>query len=130
MLEGRAAHVRRASLTWALSICVHGVIIGAVTLVAVANLRKQHEQDAERAREMAAREPIAIELPLAFDGETISRVKVDHTGVVPVVAGGATDERLDTGRAGHGGDRISHHATHLSDRDERLNFTPDTVSHL
>ncbi len=130
MLEGRAAHVRRASLTWALSIFVHGAMIGAVTLAAVANLRKQHEQEEQHAREMAARESVAIELPLAFDGETVSRVKVDHVGVVPVVAGGATDERLDTGRAGHGGDRISHQATHLSDRDERLHFTPDTVSHL
>jgi len=111
-----------------MSLVVHGALLGAVTLVAFANLRHQREED-EKARQARMRDPIPIELPLASDGTTISRAVVDPVGEAPVVAGGATIERLDTGRAGRGGDATSPRATHLSDRDERLHLTPDSISH-
>ena len=100
-----------------------------ITLVAVANLRHQHEEE-ERRRAQIADEPIPIELPVAMDGMAVSRPIVNRVGEEPVVTGGATVERVDTGRPGHGGDVTSHRATHLSDRDENLHFTPDSVSHL
>lgn len=128
-MHERAERVRRTSLTWGVSLAVHGALVGGVMLAAWANLR--HERDAEEtARRRAALAPIAIELPRATDGVVLSRAVVDRVGEPPVVSGGATVERLDTGRAGRGGEATSRRATHLSDRDERLHFTPDTVSHL
>ncbi len=128
--DGRAARVRRAGWTWLLSLVVHAMLIGVVTLVAVANLRKEQEEET-RKRERAAREqPIPIELPLAWDGVPIDRAIVDRIGEEPIVTGGATVERIDTGHAGRGGDLTSKRATHLSDRDENLHLTPDSVSHL
>ncbi|HEY1956366.1 MAG TPA: TonB family protein [Polyangiaceae bacterium] len=127
-MHERAERVRRASVTWALSLVVHGALIGAVTLAAFANLRHQKE-DAERARLHRMLEPIPIDLPLASDGTTLSPAIVNRVGDVPVVTGGATVQRIDDGRYGRGGDATSPRATHLSDRDERLHFTTDTVSH-
>ena len=111
------------------SLGVHGLLIGVITLVAVANLRRQHEDD-ERRRAQIAEEPIAIELPVAMDGAAVSQVIVNRVGEEPVVTGGATVERIDTGHPGHGGDVTSRRATHLSDRDENLHLTPDSISHL
>lgn len=128
-MNDRAERVRRTSLTWMLSLLVHGAVIGAVTLVAFANLRHQREEDEARRAKMAA-EPIAIELPLATDGTTNAAVIVNRVGEEPIVTGGATIERLDTGRRGHGGEVTSRRATHLSDRDENLHLTTDSVSHL
>ncbi len=128
-MQQRAERVRRAGLTWGLSLLVHVALIGAVALVAVANLRRQREEDDAKIAKMMA-EPIAIDLPLATDGETTSRAVIDRIGDEPVVTGGATIERIDTGRAGHGGDVTSPRATHLSDRDENLHLTPDSISHL
>jgi hypothetical protein len=104
-------------------------MIGVVTLVAISNLRRQHEEE-ERRRVMREAEPIPIDLPLATDGTTNSAVIVNRIGEEPVVTGGATIERLDTNRRGHGGDVTSRRATHLSDRDENLHLTTDTISHL
>ncbi|HEX4514132.1 MAG TPA: hypothetical protein VH054_11365 [Polyangiaceae bacterium] len=112
-----------------LSLVVHGAMVGVVTMVAFANLRRQHEEDDARRNKMAA-EPIAIELPVATDGVTNSATIVNRVGEEPVVTGGATVERLDTGRRGHGGDVTSRRATHLSDRDENLHLTTDSISHL
>src|SRR5678815_777769 len=120
---------RRTSLTWMLSLLVHGAVIGAVTLVPFANLRRQHEEEEARRNRMAA-EPIPIELPLAMDGQTNSAAIVNRIGEQPIVTGGATIERLDTGRRGHGGEITSRPTTHLSDRDENLHLTTDSVSHL
>jgi TonB family protein len=127
-MHERAERVRRASVTWTASLLVHGALLGGITLAAFANLRHQREA-AEAARQHVAGEPIPIELPLANDGTAVSRAVVDHVGDPPVVAGGATIERLDTGRNGRGGDSTSPRATHLSDRDERLHLTPDSISH-
>jgi hypothetical protein len=77
-----------------------------------------------------AEEPIAIDLPAATDGVITSAAIVNRVGEEPVVTGGATVERIDTGRTGAGGDVTSRRATHLSDRDENLHFTPDSISHL
>ncbi len=112
-----------------LSLVVHGAMVGVVTLVAFANLRHQHEED-ERRRQQMTDEPIPIELPLATDGATNTAAIVNRVGEQPIVTGGATIERLDTGRAGHGGDVTSRRATHLSDRNENLHFTTDSISHL
>ena len=111
-----------------MSLLVHGALLGGITLAAFANLRHQREEE-EKARQRAAREPIPIELPLATDGAVLSRAIVDRVGEPPVVSGGATTERLDTGKNGRGGEPTSRRATHLSDRDENLHFTPDTISH-
>ncbi len=111
------------------SLVVHAGLIGGVTVIAFSNLRKQAEKE-EQTRAQAAKEPIPIELPLASDGESITRAMVDRVGDEPVVTGGATIERIDTGRGGRGGDLRSRRATHLSDRDENLHLTPDSVSHL
>src|SRR5262249_8530062 len=93
------------------------------------NLRRQHEEEeARKSRTMA--EPIAIELPLAMDGTTNSATIVNRVGEEPIVTGGATIERLDTGRRGHGGEITSRRTTHLSDRDENLHLTTDSISHL
>jgi hypothetical protein len=112
-----------------LSLLVHGAVIGAVTLVAIANLRRQHEEEEARQRRTMA-EPIAIELPLAMDGTTNTATIVNRVGEEPIVTGGATIERLDTGRRGHGGEITSRKTTHLSDRDENLHLTTDSISHL
>jgi hypothetical protein len=128
-MHERAERVRRAGLTGVVSLLVHLGLIGAVALVAVANMRREREADEQKRARMLG-EPIAIDLPLAYDGETISQAMIDRTGEVPVVTGGATVERIDTERAGHGGDATSPRATHLSDRDERLHLTPDSISHL
>src|SRR5580765_3999825 len=98
-MNDRAERVRRTSLTWMLSLLVHGAVIGAVTLVAIANLRRQHEEEEARRNRMMA-EPIAIELPLAMDGATNSATIVNRVGEEPIVTGGATIDRLDTGRRG------------------------------
>ncbi len=128
-MHERADRVRRASLTWMVSLLVHFALIGTVTLIAVANLRKQHEAE-EAARVKMLTEPIAIDLP-AFDGEeALHAARLDRIGDVPVVTGGATVERIDTNREGHGGDATSPRATHLSDRDENLHLSPDSISHL
>ncbi len=120
--------MRRAGVTWGLSLAVHGALVGVVTLVALSNLRHRHDdEEKQRARHMG--DPIPIDLPLANDGATISPAVVNRVGDVPVVTGGATVQRIDTGRGGRGGDATSPRATHMSDRDERLHFTPDTVSH-
>ena len=128
-MNDRAERVRRTSLTWMLSLLVHGALVGVVTLVAFANLRHQREEDEARRNKMMA-EPIAIELPQATDGTTSTATIVNRVGEEPIVTGGATIERLDTGRRGHGGDVTSRRATHLSDRDENLHLTTDSVSHL
>lgn len=116
-------------MTGVVSLLVHLGLVGAVALVAVANLRKQHEAE-ETARAKMASQPIPIELP-AFDGnDAIRSARLDRIGEVPVVTGGATVERIDTNRDGRGGDATSKPATHLTDRNENLHLTPDTVSHL
>ena len=125
---GRAASVRRAGWTWLLSLGVHGALLLAITLVALANLRRQPAEDAARVRTMA--EPIPIDLPLVADGALLSHTALDRVGETPVVTGGANLERIDTGHGGRGGDLRSRRATHLSDRDEALRLTPDPVSHL
>jgi hypothetical protein len=112
-----------------LSLLVHALLVGVVTLVAVVNMRKKEAEEAA-ARERMRGEPIPIELPVATDGESLTRAVVDRVGDEPVVTGGATQERIDTGRGGRGGDATSRAATHLSDRDENLHLTPDPVSHL
>jgi hypothetical protein len=113
-----------------LSLVVHAMLIGVVTVVAVANLRKEKEEETRKREQAAREEPIPIDLPLASEGVPLERVMVDRFGEEPVVTGGATVERIDTGRAGRGGDVTSRRATHLSDRDENLHLTPDSVSHL
>jgi TonB family protein len=105
------------------------MLIGVVTLVAFANLRREHEEET-RKQERSAGDPIPIDLPLASDGVPVAPTVVDRVGDVPIVTGGATIERIDTGRGGRGGDLTSKRATHLSDRDENLHLTPDAVSHL
>ena len=125
---GRAARIRRAGLTWMLSFAVHALLILGVTLLALSNLKQRQAQD--RAAALAAQEPIPIDLPLVSDGDALKRAVIDRVGEVPIVTGGATVERIDTGRAGRGGDLRSRRATHLSDRDENLHLTPDPVSHL
>jgi len=126
----RAAAVRRAGWTWMASLLVHGVVIGVVTVVAVVNLRHQREEEA-RLRAQQPRDPIPIELPSVAEGTLRSEADEERVGAQPVVTGGATAQRLDTGRDGRGGDPASAvQATHLSDRDEALHLSPDPVSHL
>jgi TonB family protein len=112
-----------------LSLGVHAVLIGGVTALAVANLHRREAEEAAQ-REARVRDPIPIDLPVATDGQELSKAILDRIGDKPVVTGGSTVERLDTGRAGRGGDSTSREATHLSDRDENLHLTPDPVSHL
>ncbi len=111
------------------SLAVHAVVLGTFGFVA---FYKCHQMAPPPGSHPPADEAtIPIDLPVVAEGTARADGVVDRTGEKPVVSGGATVARLDTGRAGRGGDATSvAQATHLSDRDEYLHLTTDEVSHL
>ncbi len=74
--------------------------------------------------------PIAVELPEVFDGTLIADRVEDSTGEPPKTLGGDTVARIDTGRAGRGGDLRGQRATHLADADDRFSRTRDLLDRL
>jgi TonB family protein len=76
-------------------------------------------------------DPIAVELPVVGDEVALEERPVDPVGDPPVVAGGATIARLDTGGGGRGGDdHVLAPALNLADADERMRLSPDLLSRL
>jgi TonB family protein len=117
-------------MVWGASLLVHAGLAGIVTVVAYYSLAQREAEERAR-RQAAATEPIPIDLPPVAEGDVTNDGVVDRRGDEPIVTGGASVARLDDGKAGRGGDATSAiAATNLSDRDERLHLSPDTVSHL
>ncbi|CAN5596336.1 hypothetical protein BH09MYX1_BH09MYX1_19430 [soil metagenome] len=114
---------------WGASLLVHGGLAAAITVAAYRSLA---DRDAEaRARKLGSQELIPIDLPPVAAGDLVSDALVDSRGDEPVVTGGSNVARLDDGKLGRGGDTSATiQATNLSDRDEKLHLSPDTVSHL
>lgn len=83
-------------------------------------MEKEEARDRERAR--AAAEAQALVGIASVELEPW----VDPHGVPPVPAGGARVARIDTGRAGEGGETAAEAARHLADRDDRLSATPES----
>ncbi|HEX3344054.1 MAG TPA: hypothetical protein VHS09_05745, partial [Polyangiaceae bacterium] len=74
---------------------------------------------------------VTVELPTVGDEVALEDLLVDRNGEPPRASGGATIARLDTGRAGHGGDaHVPLPALNLADGDERMRLSPDTLSRL
>jgi TonB family protein len=114
----------------AASIVTHALLVAVIGALAYRSLA---------AREAALAIPavpapsatIAIELPLVSDGTLLEDVADVPEGAPPDAHGGATVARMDTGQAGHGGERTTaERATNLADDDDALKLGTDLVSHL
>ncbi len=115
---------------WGASILVHVGVAAVVTVLAHRTLAAR-EAEEEAQKQALSQEPIPIDLPPAALGNVASDAIEDRRGDTPIVTGGASVARLDTGNVGRGGDSTAAvQATNLSDRDERLHLSPDAVSHL
>ena len=115
---------------WGASILVHVGVAAVVTVLAHRTLAAR-EAEEEAQKQALSQEPIPIDLPPAALGNVASDAIEDRRGDTPIVTGGASVARLDTGNVGRGGDSTAAvPATNLSDRDERLHLSPDAVSHL
>ncbi len=117
-------------MIWGASLLVHGALAGIGTVIAYHALAEREAEERARRNALAA-EPIPIDLPPVAEGSTVTDALVDRRGDEPIVTGGASVARLDDGKTGRGGDATANvAATNLSDRDEKLHLSPDTVSHL
>jgi len=112
----------RGDATWslALSLAVHALLASGVLVLAVRGLEKADARDA-RAAELV-RQAAGSRDPGTVEVETW----VDHDSVRPSAAGGAMTPRLDTGRAGRGGEATGEAARHLADRDDGMRTTPES----
>jgi TonB family protein len=74
---------------------------------------------------------IAVELPVVGGEVAMEPRPEDRTGEPPIVMGGETVARLDTGTPGRGGDeQVTAPALNLADADERMRLSPDLLSRL
>jgi TonB family protein len=115
------------------SVALHAVIGAAFFWLALRTMAL----DSPPADQAAASRPsqgapaVSVELPTVGDGVVLEDRPVDPTGDLPVVSGGATVARLDTGASGRGGDEhVPVPALNLADGDERMRLSPDLLSRL
>ncbi len=111
---------------WAVlfSLALHALFAAGVLTLAVRGLEK------EEAREIAlAAQAAAVELPPRSEPGLVDvEPWTAPVGVPPSPAGGARVARLDTGRAGAGGESAQDDARHLADRDDGLSATPESTT--
>jgi TonB family protein len=125
------ARAMRASWTWGLSLVLHAAMFGGVGWVAYRTLQAREVEAIQKSLQAQDRAAGDIELPSFADGIIAVDREPDPIGVPPVINGGSPVARMDTGTAGAGGDdKVREQALNLSDGDERLRLSPDTMSHL
>src|SRR5450432_1758101 len=89
--------------TWAASLAVHGLVVGAVGWLAYYHLHVG-EQAHVIPNERPAVTTGTMDLPGFADGTLLVDREPDPQGEPPTPAGGDTTPRLDTKTDGHGGD--------------------------
>ncbi len=110
------------------SIVIHAAILGGSAWVWNACFHRVNVAPVSQREPDPA--PIAVELPEVFEGTLIADRVDDSTGEPPKALGGDTVARIDTGRAGRGGDARGQRATHLADADDRFSRTRDLLDRL
>jgi len=116
--------------TWAASLAVHGVVVGAIGWLTYFHLKPSDEAHFTP-NERGAVTTGTMDLPGFADGTLLVDREPDPVGELPVPAGGDTTPRLDTKTTGHGGDATAKvAATHLADKNDEMQLSPDLVSRL
>jgi TonB family protein len=116
--------------TWAASLAVHGLVVGAVGWVAYFHLHA-NEQAHLTPNERPAVTTGTMDLPGFADGTLLVDREPDAVGEPPTPAGGDTTPRLDTKTTGRGGDATARvAATHLADKNDEMHLSPDLLSRL
>jgi TonB family protein len=112
----------RSAWAWGASLLLHAaVVVGGGELA----LSKLHARTASTRSTSEA--IVAVELPpmaeSSLAASLLPRDCPDRIGARPILSGGPTVARIDTGRDGRGGERsVDRPATHLADVDERLRY--------
>jgi TonB family protein len=116
--------------TWAASLAVHGLVVGAVGWLTYFHLKSNDEAHVVP-NERSAVTTGTMDLPGFADGTLLVDREPDPVGEPPTPAGGDTTPRLDTKTAGHGGDTTARvAATNLADKNDDMHLSPDPVSRL
>jgi TonB family protein len=117
--------------SWGLSVVVHGALVGGVAWLALHSLGARGHDAAHPAEPQSVSPIVEIELPTVAIGEAVEARPPDPEGVPPEAHAGNPTPRLDTGRAGAGGDpTVAEQAVNMSDGDERMRLSPDLLSRL
>ncbi len=126
MRQARARSV--LGWTWAASIGLHVVAIGAFGWLALHPVAKGAATTLPRAKGDGT---IAIDLPGVAEGTLLADRRPDPTGDPPEPKYGSSQAQLDQSKVGRGGEATTiARPTNLSDRDERVHLTPDLLDRL
>jgi TonB family protein len=111
------------------SVGVHAVLAGLAFWIALRSLPSDPALATVAAAEAPSTDPstVSVELPVVGEGVRIEEARIDPTGDPPRIA----VARLDTGKAGAGGDRSADSpALNLADADDHLRLSPDLLSRI
>jgi TonB family protein len=117
--------------TWLASLGLHTAVVVGVGLITYYHW--SHNEPAEGVPNARAASVVggAMGLPGFTDGTILVDREPDPSGDPPRPSGGDTTPRLDTQKAGLGGDpTVRQAAIHLADKDELVRFSPDPMSRL
>lgn len=119
-----------ANKVWSIatSIAIHAAVLGGSAWLWNACFHRDEAAPVAQAQPEGA--PIPVELPEVFEGTLIADRVQDSTGEPPKTLGGDVIARIDTGRAGRGGDARGQRATHLADADDKFSRTRDLLDRL
>jgi outer membrane biosynthesis protein TonB len=117
--------------SWGISVVVHGVLVGGFAWVAFHSLGGAPQPRANPAEPQSVSPIVEIDLPTVALGDALENRPPDPDGVPPNAHGGNPTPRLDTGKAGAGGDpSVAEQAVNMSDGDEYMRLSPDLLSRL
>lgn len=126
---GRMRDTRRLASAWALSLLVHGGLVGSGAALVASSLTPVERPVLARSTPLGD-EHVDIELPEMVAGADVFAQGPGADDATPVPRGGGeATPRPDTGRAGRGGtDEASAPALNLADRDDATLLSPEVPS--